>query len=455
MMKSTLSLKARALIGLTLFSMFFGAGNLIFPPYLGYLAGDSTLIAMVGFAITAICFPVLGVMAVANSGGLTNLASRVHPIFASIFTLLIYLSIGPCLAIPRTASTSFEMAVSPFFRGSGAFSGTVMGLDWAVLAQALYSVAFFVLAGFIALDPSKLTQRLGKILGPMLVTLIAILFGATLLHPLSNTLSIPTGRYLDNPLLSGFIDGYQTMDTLAALNFGLVIAMNIRAFGVKDESTVVSETMKAGLIAGVLFVLVYGALAWLGAQSSAAHFTAENGAQTLSELGRVQFGPLGTVILGACFFIACLNTCVGLLSCCSNYFREIMPFLGYKGWLLVFVLTSLVISNAGLTLILKLSVPVLVAIYPVSLVLIVLALVHNHISHRPAVYPCAIALTAITSIAGALKMAGLSTPAMDDVIAALPLSSVGLEWVVPAIVGVALGSAISGMGRKRPIDLSS
>lgn len=434
-----LSLKARCLIGLTLFSMFFGAGNLIFPPYLGFLAGESTWHAMAGFAVTAIAFPVLGVMAVARSGGLETLGNRVHPIFSTIFTLLVYLSIGPCLAIPRTASTSFEMVVNPLFMGENALTGTVMGLDYSVVAQAIYSVGFFILAGLIALNPEKLTQRLGKILAPMLLTLIALLFFSTLFNPLAPQLVAVQDPYKTSAFFRGFIEGYQTMDTLAALNFGLIIAMNIRAFGVSNENGVVSETMKAGVIAGVLFIIVYSALAWVGAQSGAAGFTAANGAQTLSDLAKVQFGPLGVIILGACFFIACLNTCVGLLSCCSNYFKGILPFLGYKGWLLVFVLTSVVISNAGLTMILKLSIPVLVAIYPISIVLIVLALAHHWIEKFPAIYPSAILLTGITSVADALKMSGLSVEALDHALEMLPFSSIGLEWVVPAIVGIALG----------------
>ncbi len=443
----TLSLRSRFLIGLTLFSMFFGAGNLIFPPFLGFLAGESTPAAMAGFALTAICFPVLGVIAVARSGGLTNLASRVHPAFAAVFTLLIYLSIGPCLAIPRTASTSFEMAVTPLLK-SDLLTGTVMGLSWSTALQALYSAGFFILAGLIALDPAKLTERLGKILSPMLLTLIAVLFGATLFNPIATSLTPALDPYRTSAFFRGFIEGYQTMDTIAALNFGLIIAMNIRAFGVTEERGVVAETMKAGLMAGVLFFIVYGALAWLGTQTAGAGYTAENGAQTLSALGAAQFGTFGSVILGACFFIACLNTCIGLLSCCSNYFREILPVLGYRGWLLVFVVTSMVISNAGLTMILKLSIPVLVAIYPVSLVLIVLALTHRLHAAHPAVYPAAILLTGLTSVAGALKMAALSPAWLDAALAALPLSSVGLEWVVPAAAGIFLGRFIPQVNKR-------
>lgn len=437
---TSLPLKSRLLVGLTLFSMFFGAGNLIFPPFLGFQAGSATWTAMAGFALTAIAFPVLGVMAVARSGGLDTLAGRVHPVFAAIFTFLIYLSIGPCLAIPRTASTSFEMAVSPFFRGADALTGSWLGLDYGTLAQALYSVVFFLVAGWIALDPGKLTQRLGKILGPTLLTLIAILTLATVFSPLAESYPAPMAHYASDAFFPGFIDGYQTMDTIAALNFGLIIALNIRAFGVKDDNAVVAETLKAGLIAGVLFAIVYGALAWLGMQSVGAGFSAENGAQTLTEVARAQFGALGMVLLGAAFFIACLNTCIGLLSACSNYFKTIFPVLGYKAWLAVFVLTSMVISNAGLTTILKLSIPVLVAIYPVALVLIILGLLHFVLPRLATPYKLPIAITALVSIASAYVMTGLAGAAsLGEALKHLPLSDVGLEWFIPALVATVVG----------------
>ena len=381
------TLKERCLIGLTLFSMFFGAGNLIFPPFLGALAGDATLPAMSGFAVTAVLFPILGVAAVARSGGLTALGNRVHPAFAFLFTLLIYLSIGPCLAIPRTAGTSFEMAIAPLFAGEGALSGTIMGFEAHAVAQAAYSVFFFLLAFTIALNPEKLTQRLGKILSPTLLTLIAMLFIAAIVHPLGEYGAV-RAPYDAAPFVRGFIEGYQTMDTLAALNFGLIIAMNIRALGVTKDSGVVRETIFAG-------------------------------------------------------FIACLNTCVGLLSCCSNYFRDTFPVLGYRGWLTVFAVTSTIISNAGLTAILKFSVPVLVAIYPLALVLIILAFLHPLIEKHRFAYPMTMLFTGAAAITAGFGQAGFKLPVLADFFAAMPFAAEGLDWMLPAAVGLVVSIALS------------
>lgn len=428
-MMKKLTIKNRILVGLTLFSMFFGAGNLIFPPFLGAMAGRNTWVAMAGFAMTAVGFPILGVAAVAEAGGLTALGSRVHPRFAFVFTLLIYLSIGPCLAIPRTASTSFEMAVKPFVNaGAG--------------AQLLYSLVFFGIAFLVALKPDRLTQRLGKILTPCLLLLIVILFAGCLIHP-TGDYGAPAGQYASRPFSKGFLDGYQTMDTIAALNFGLIIALNIKALGVKQDSGVVKETIKAGAIAGVIMLLVYAALAHIGAMAGQGLGRMENGAGTLTALAQYLFGNTGMILLGVIFFIACLNTCIGLLSCCSNYFCTILPRPGYVGWVAIFAIASMIVSNAGLNKILEISVPVLNAIYPVAIVLIVLALIHRAIRRFPYVYQCTVLFVGLTSVLSSLTESGLQIPVLSPFIQALPFFSVGLEWLIPAVAGVAAGILLS------------
>lgn len=437
-MNDSLSFRQRALVGLTLFSMFFGAGNLIFPPFLGAMAGEEALLATVGFAITAVGFPILGVVAVAKSGGLDRLAGRVHSRFAFVFTLLIYLSIGPCLAIPRTASTSFEMAVLPFV---GSFSGIdAVGVSGETAARLAYSIAFFALAGTIALKPEKLTARLGKVLGPALLALIVVLFAGCLLAPQGEP-SYPVGSYAVAPFATGFLEGYQTMDAIAALNFGLVIVLNVKAFGVKDDGTVVKETVRGGVIAGGVLLAVYCALSYVGVQSGAGEM-ASNGAQVLSRTAGSLFGTGGTVLLGAIFFIACLNTCVGLLSCCSEYFAGLIPKIGYKGWVAVFAAASMVVSNAGLDAILAFSAPVLSALYPVAIVLIVLGLAHRFVGDRLAVYRCAIAVTGAVSVVSAV-VALPSASAFAPLVSWLPLYDSGLGWLAPALLGSMAGYALS------------
>ena len=355
-------------VGFTLFSMFFGAGNLIFPPFLGAQAGTNAWFAFIGFAASAIGLPVLGVIAIARAGGLSTLAGRVHPRFAAVFTMLCYLSIGPCLAIPRTASTSFEM-FAPLVGGGAA-------------KQLIYSVVFFAAAFLVALKPEKLTDRLGKILCPTLIVLILVLFGACLIHPVSAQYGAPSAAYASLPAAEGFIAGYQTMDTIAALNFGAVIALNVRAKGVSEDRQVVRGTIRAGWIAGAVLLAVYAMLTHAGALSGAAFPGGETGADTLTSLAHALFGTPGQVLLAAIFLIACLNTCIGLISCVSEYFHGLFPRIPYAAFAAFFALASTVVSNIGLAGIIRLSTPVLNAIYPAAIVLIALSFVPHLEQHR-------------------------------------------------------------------------
>lgn len=430
--------KNLVLVGFTLFSMFFGAGNLIFPPFLGAQAGTGAWFAFAGFALSAIGFPILGVIAVARSGGLAKLAGRVHPVFASVFTMLIYLSIGPCLAIPRTASTSFEMAVTPFLSGGAPV--------W--LLQLGYSVLFFGAALLLALRPEKLTDRLGRILCPALILLIVAVFLGCVLRPVGGY-GAPAGAYAENGIVRGFLDGYQTMDTIAALNFGIVIALNIRARGVEDERCVVKSTIRAGWIAGAVLLAVYAMLTHVGALSGAAFPGAPNGAATLTNLVSALFGRWGSVLLAAIFVIACFNTCVGLISCCSEYFYGVFPRFSYRAWALFFAAVSLLVSNAGLDLILKVSTPVLGAIYPVAIVLILLSFFQKGLEGKRFVYPAAILCTGAASVVYALTDAKLLPSAAAALLKEAPLAAVGLGWVLPAALGTGAGLLASRLLRSQ------
>lgn len=422
-----LSRKDQIFIGITLFSMFFGAGNLIFPPFLGLQAGRNVLPAFAGFAVSAIGLPVLGVAAVARSNGLPTLAGRVSRWFAALFTMLIYLSIGPCLAIPRTASTSFEMAVTPF-------AGTVT--PWM---RTAYSVVFFGAALALALRPSKLVDRLGKRLAPVLLILIAVLFTGSLFTG-GAAPGQPVPSYASVPAVQGFLDGYQTMDAMAALIFGIVLAVNIRARGVTESDGVVHVTIRAGLIAGVLFAVVYGALTYIGVSHGVPGMT--NGAQLLSRTAAELFGTAGTVIVGAIFVIACLNTCIGLICCCAEYFVQLFPRFSYTVWAVVFAAVSAVIANAGLDMILKLSVPALVCLYPMAITLIGLAFLPKKWQERRLLYPLTVGIAGIFSILSALDSGKVIVPGLTAFARLMPFYAAGLGWLCPALAGAAAGLLI-------------
>lgn len=417
--------KNRLLMGITLFSMFFGAGNLIFPPFVGAMAGQSSLIASIGFALSAIGLPILGVAAVTKSGGLETLASRVHKKFAFVYILILYLSIGPCLAIPRTASTSFSMAVVPFVK------------EVKEGHQLIYSILFFVVAMLIALKPEKLTEYLGKKLTPCLLVLIVIIFVGSFLHP-AGKLALPTGGYQELPMIKGFLDGYQTMDTLAALNFGMIIAMNIREKGIQKEQSIMRETIFAGWIAGIILCIVYGMLFYAGAIFSETFKGAKDGTEILTALTQFLFGRVGVIILALVFLIACLNTCIGLLSCCGKYFHSIVPKISYRNWVFLFAFVSMIISNIGLTKILELSVPVLNAIYPVAIVLIILAYMEPFIGKYRAIYPFVVTLCVVSSVIEVLEKKNIVIYGITTLIKQMPFYNAGFSWVIPSIIGVIL-----------------
>lgn len=425
-----LSKKDMALVSLMLFSLFFGAGNLIFPPFLGQAAGGNAWVAMAGFFITAVGFPVLGVVAVAKCGGLTNLAARVNGKFAVVFTILIYLSIGPCLGIPRAGSLPFEMAVAPYLK-QGFSLGT---------ARFLYTLVFFAVAFWLASAPSKLVDRLGKVLTPTLLVLIGLLFVSALFHPLGSY-GQATGNYVNTAFTQGFLDGYQTMDTIAALNFGIVIAVAVKSRGVKDNKVVVSSSIKAGFGAGTLLIVIYSMLCHLGASSGLRFKMTENGAQTLTNVTTYIFGRPGAVLLAAIFTLACLTTSVGLITSCSEYFSSVSK-LSYKKWTVILSVWSMVLANMGLTKILAVSVPVLTAIYPVAIMLIVLSVFDRFLKNTTYVYKMTILFTGVVSVVDALNQTNIKLGFVTDLVSHLPLFSNGLCWIAPAAVGALLGMAM-------------
>ena len=371
--------------------------------------------------LTAVVLPVLGVAAVARCGGLDRLCERVHPRFSQVFSIIIYLCIGPMLAIPRTASTSYSMFTFLTDRLHGSF----LGVPVPMLAQVLFSLLFFTAAAAAANRPERLKDLLGRHMTPVLLVLILILFAAGLLHP-----SLPAAAAADGwnrqPFLKGFTEGYQTMDTMAAVVFGIIIAINIRALGVEENSSVVRETMRGGVIAGLFLCGVYGMLTFLGARSGSLVQGAQNGTEILTALCREFFGGTGAVLLALIFFIACFNTCTGLLSSCGEYFSRIVPSVSRDKWIALFCLVSLVLANAGLDQMISLSAPVLELIYPVAVTLMALAFI-PHQSGLKAAY--------ILSAASALIFS-----------AAALITGKSFIWIPPVIIAAAAGFII---GRKR------
>lgn len=394
-------------MGFTVFAMFFGAGNLIFPSFLAYQAGCDVIPAFAGFALSATLLPVLAIIAVTRTGSLEKLANHVHPVFSRILTIIVYLAIGPLLAIPRTASTSYEMVA------------IAAGMDSGIAAFA-YSALFFTIAGLVALKPEKLSKRLGKITSPLLILLIIILFAGTLL----NTDAVRgngTGAYSSSPLSRGFTEGYQTMDAVAGLVFGSIIAMNVRKAGV-EEKKVNKECIIAAFTGGFLLLAVYCALAVTGTFSHAFINNASNGAAVLAATADVIFPSTGKFLIAAIFVLACFNTCTGLLSSCGQYFATLVPSLSREKWISVFSLISLLTATAGLDTIVRISSPILEIIYPAAITLMILALLRHDSNYR---------FTWILPVFTSLVFSVLSM-----------ITGISFIWIVPVIAAAATGILI-------------
>jgi LIVCS family branched-chain amino acid:cation transporter len=426
-------------IGLMLFSMFFGAGNLIFPPFLGAESGTSYWLAISGFIITGVGLPFIVLCAVSLvKGGVQTIGNRVHPVFSTVFMVIIYLCIGPFLAIPRNANVAYEMSIAPFLSESWKNSS---------LSLFLYTVIFFSFVYAISLNPSKMEKYIGRWITPILLLSMVILCAVGFVK-LDAPFQSPTEAYQTGAFFKGFIEGYNTMDALAALAFGIVILTSIQQRGVQDSKKLTEYTLKAGMIAGALLALVYVSLGFIGGKM-AANGSFKNGADILSSASTLLLGQSGTALLGFIFTLACFNTVVGLTTACGQYFSNLIPKANYKSVVFAVVLVGFTLSNLGLNQILKVSVPFLVTAYPLTIVLITLTFFNRFFKNSKKVYRSAMLFTGVFAVIGGLHAFGLDLGPLQTIKDILPLSSVGLEWIVPALAGTGIGIFLSKFSKKQ------
>lgn len=410
-------------LSIMLFGLFFGAGNLIFPPLLGNAAGSATFISLIAFCVTAVLFPVLGAIVVGKTNGLSNLAKRVGPVFSVVFTTAIYLSIGPGLGIPRAGSVPFEMAIAPYVPET-------LNLN---IVRFVYTLVFFTIALLICLKPNKLVERVGKFLTPTLLLMILFMFVRIVM--MDKNIAAPSGDYLKAPVTKGFLAGYETMDAVAALNFGFVIAQAIKRFGIEDENEVTKYEIKAGLLAGSVLFIVYAMLASIGMIGSQKFAGAENGAQVLSESIKLVLGDFGLVLLAFIFTLACLTTCVGLITSGGEYFEKLFNNkLSYRAWVYIWTLFSFVMANFGLNKLLAFSVPLLQIIYPVALVLIVMGISHKYLNYSKVSYvSSAVVAVGLPLVEVLDKTFKINFGFVTNFVKSLALYEEGLAWLLPTI----------------------
>ena len=444
-MKRSLTTKETVAITSMLFGMFFGAGNLIFPAKLGIDAGSSIWSAFLGVFVTAVGIPMLAVVALglSRSEGVVELSGRVSKGYSLFFCTLLYLTIGPLFAIPRCASTAFSV---------GAVKLLPAGHEGLFLAA--FSLIFFAVVLYFSLKPGGIMTWIGKWLNPVFLLFLAVLVIAALWKPVTGVSAVtPAAGYETGggAFFRGFLEGYNTLDALAGLAFGIVVIDVVRSHGVTQPGDVARNTAKAGIFSCLFMGFIYLFITLISTQSAPVCENAANGGEVLGLIADHYFSAAGSVLLTAIVTFACLKTAIGLVTSCSKAFVDMFPKgPGYNQWAVIFSVVSFGIANFGLSSIVSWCVPVLMFLYPLAITLVLLALFGKAFGNRKSVY---VWTTAFTLVAAVFDMIGAVSgmvpgSALLSTLTAfagkvLPLYSLGLGWVCPAAIGFIVGLIVS------------
>lgn len=401
-------------VGFALFAMFFGAGNLIFPPYLGNLVGSEYLIAIIGFVVTGVGLPLLAIIACTKGDGtFETMASKISPKFAIIFATLLFIAIGPMLGIPRTAATTYELTVQPILPG---------------ISPLMWMFIYFAINLFFVFRKSSIIDTIGKLLTPALLLILAIIIIKGIVLPIGE---IPVTN-ATSVFSTSFLEGYQTMDALAALLFAAIVSGNILAKGY-EKKDLVPMTIKAGLVAAVGLAFVYGGLTFIGAQTASLAPTDVTKTGLLLIISKNILGNVGTTIIGVAMGLACLTTSIGLITAGSSFFEKVTKGkLPYKFNAIVISIISIIIGRLGVDNIIKISGPILNILYPVAITLIATTLLSKFLTNINA-----IRLGVYTSLLFGIlaEIPGLN-------LSFIPLSSKGFPWLIPTLLAILIGYVI-------------
>ncbi|MGJ7095200.1 branched-chain amino acid transport system II carrier protein [Vibrio hannami] len=413
-MKQSLKFFDVIAVGFMLFAFFLGAGNIIFPPLAGQLAGDNVLPAMFGFLFTAVGLPLVTIIAIAVAGGTWQQLTKDLPKqAATLIAVLIFIIIGPAFAAPRTGLVAYEMAIKPFLSEAGQFD------------LAIFSVLFFSVAMYFAWSQGKLIDIIGKVLTPALFVGLVVLAVSVFVNPQGDILAAQ-GEYQSQPLTKGFLEGYNTMDTFGALMFGMLIVDVLRKKGITEQKAMTKYLTMAAIIAASGLAFVYISLFYLGATSTEVAMNADNGGVVLSQYVQALFGPSGQLVLSVIVLLACLTTAIGLVSACSDYFSSLTP-VPYKTWVVINGVACATVANVGLSQLIAFSVPVLFALYPVAIALVTLTFFRNRLPNAQLAYRVVLGVSLLFALIDAAKIVGINVAAFD----VLPLFSYGMGWLLP------------------------
>lgn len=422
-------------VGFMLFAIFFGAGNLIFPPNIGFASGQFFWPAIFGFILTGVGLPLLGIIVGSlDESGYKGVLHRINPVFGILFLSAVYLTIGPLFAIPRTGATSYEMAVLPFLKAPSAMS------------LLIFTIVFFGITLWLAINPSKMVDRVGAILTPLLlISIIALVVVSIFLLSDTSPVKAQADVYtnLNTSFFSGFTSGYQTMDAIAAIAFSVIVINAIKEKGISKETGLFKQTILAGIIAAIALGFIYLTLGWIGSHYhlSAAQLSeikdneSDLGTYILTHVAHDTFGTFGKLLIGIIVSLACLTTSTGLVVAVSEYFNEIFPKISYKTYAIAFTLFSFILANQGLKAVIEKSIPVLLILYPIAMTLVLIMLVAKFVPTPLLAFQIPIILVTIVSVLSVISSQFKVLPFMN----ALPLKAQSMEWLIFAVVGYIIG----------------
>ncbi len=407
-------------VGFMLFAIFFGAGNLIFPPKLGAESGLDFWASLSGFVLTGVGLPLLGIIVAAfYKGGYKEVLKKVSPAFSLVFLTAIYLAIGPFFGGPRTAATAYDIAVKPFISGDN------------MIPQIIFCLIYFAIVLWLSLNPSQMIDRVGAILTPvLLVSLIGLIIRVYFLLQGSEPLA---AKPIESPFFNGVIEGYFTLDALAAVAFSVVVLTAIKEKSTPGAS-LAKQTIYAGLIAAFFLAVIYVALGWIGNHLAFSVEEGQNlGTQILNVSANTAFGEVGRIILGVIVTLACLTTAIGICAAASEYLNDVFPRISYEAYVYAFVLVSFTIANIGLDAVISKSVPVLLILYPITMTVVLMLLINLFTNIPIASYRFALGFVTIISILSVLGKGHL------ELLDKLPLKSYSMEWILFSLAGIVAG----------------
>lgn len=432
------STKDMLVLGMMVFALFLGAGNIIFPPMAGYHSGTDWFSASLGFIVTGVVLPFLTLITVAVKGRGERLSVDLPRWVSVTFWVALYLILGSTFAMPRVTNTAYELGFLPL--------GFV---EKSTASHLIFAFVFNFVSMFFMLKQGTMISAIGKFMTPALLFLLVAVGIAVVRTPLS-PINEPINQYVDFAFFSGIVDGYQTMDVLSAMAFGGIVARALASRGVTSPQDVVVITIKAGLIAVGLLAALYICLFYLGATSDAVSQTATNGGQIFSRYVDALYGALGTWLMCGIVLLASMTTFVGVTSACADFFATFNPRLDYRFWVVVSTLLTTIVSTFGLDTLLRVTIPVLLLIYPTTVALVFLQFARRKMRNPRFTYGFTVAVLVVMSAFDTLNNIGLLSENVLAVLHRMPLFKEGIGWLLPGVIAFIISFVAGNMKPAKP-----